>query len=318
MGLLLLLAAVTARAPFSPAEQYAAAGAHTRQLSGAAAAMTHAVPRAVVVGGPARTGAGLLLPGYRPSSDTEQPQPLAEESRRALAAAGPAQLPHPVTPAMVLCDAAWDAVLAVALVGIFALFPSWWRVPRTGMQALAMATSAGTYNSADVTGDGEVDSELQLDPAAEAERPGWRRALRKLQFWRSVSRAELVKLGAFVLLSYGCVSNFFMAICFSLSWYVHCKQYPGLFPLAPGQRAKFLLIYAGFYSINNLLRPLRVSLSIALAPAFERAVKFLERVTGLGRRGASALLVVLVNVIGTTSLLVFGASMATLLAGMSP
>ena len=131
----------------------------------------------------------------------------------------------------------------------------------------------------------------------------------------NLNRKQLMKLGVFVLLSYGCVSNCFVAMTFSTAWYLHCVQY-GLTPLAAGQWSKFLLIYVGCYAVNNLLRPLRVSIAIAIAPYFEKAVHFLEKKTGFGRRASSALLVFLVNVCGTCSLLFFGASVATVAAGL--
>uniref|UniRef100_A0A7S4CVG3 Uncharacterized protein n=1 Tax=Eutreptiella gymnastica TaxID=73025 RepID=A0A7S4CVG3_9EUGL len=131
----------------------------------------------------------------------------------------------------------------------------------------------------------------------------------------NLNRKQLMKLGVFVLLSYGCVSNCFMAVCFSVSWYLHCVQY-GLSPLAAGQWSKFLLIYVGVYAVNNVLRPLRVSIAIAIAPFFEKAVHFIERRTGFGRRASCAVLVFVVNILGTFSLLLCGASVASIAAGL--
>jgi hypothetical protein len=253
-------------------------------------------------------------------------RPLSTPLPGTLAAERQAVSRDPPTAPSPLVDLLIDAVImAVALVlggGISIPRAAGRRDPLGSLPPLGGAPHfAACASAAEVPGNPGADTAsgdgAPPTPETTAQVPWWRRLLGRLRFWRSVDKADLVKLGAFVLLSYGCVSNLFMAVCFSLSWYVHCKQFPGLFPLAAGQRGKFLLIYAGFYSINNLLRPIRVSLSIALAPYFERAVRGIQRVTGLGRRSASVVLVILVNVIGTTSLLVLGASLASLLASLS-
>jgi hypothetical protein len=81
--------------------------------------------------------------------------------------------------------------------------------------------------------------------------------------------------------------------------------------MAPGQWKSFLLIYSGFFAANNVLRPLRFSISLALSPVFNAKIQFLHERLHLRKATATALLVFLVNVVGTVSYLVLGLIVAT-------
>lgn len=129
------------------------------------------------------------------------------------------------------------------------------------------------------------------------------------------TKESLAKLGLNVLLAYGFVSNFSYVTCVIISWVAHGRKY-GKSPFAPGQWKYFLLIYSGLWAANNVIRPARFSLSLLISPAFEKLIKFFQDKLNLKKTTATALVVFVVNVIGTTSYLVFGLLTATRLAGV--
>ena len=128
-----------------------------------------------------------------------------------------------------------------------------------------------------------------------------------------LTKENIAKLGLNVLLAYGFVSNVSYVTCVILTWIAHGKTF-GVSPLAPGQWKAFLLIYSGFFAANNVLRPFRFSLSLALSPFFEKMVVGLVHRFSLKKSSAAALLVFLVNVVGTLWYLFFGLVIATRVA----
>eukprot|EP00953_Heterococcus_sp_UTEX-ZZ885_P021830 12148-Heterococcus_DN1.PRE.2 len=129
------------------------------------------------------------------------------------------------------------------------------------------------------------------------------------------NRQKLGKLGLYALLSYGFVSNASYAICLCVSWYLASKR-SGLSPLAPGQWQFFLTIYGSTFLINNVIRPFRLALSVALAPIFDRFIAAIMKRTGRSRGFATGVCVVLVNVIGTTVLMGSGIVLASAASGV--
>lgn len=89
------------------------------------------------------------------------------------------------------------------------------------------------------------------------------------------SRDSIAKLGGYILLSYGFVSNISYITCVIISWIIHGRA-TGLSPLAKGQWKPFLAIYAGLWAANNVLRPLRFSVSVVIAPFFETIIAFIQ------------------------------------------
>jgi hypothetical protein len=119
------------------------------------------------------------------------------------------------------------------------------------------------------------------------------------------SKEALSKMGLNALLSYGFVSNFSYVTCVLIAWAIHSKT-TGLSPIKPGQWKKFLGVYAGFFVLNNTLRPLRYTVSLLLSPIFENFIQVFQKRFNLGRVKATAVIVFLVNFIGTISYLVLG------------
>lgn len=69
----------------------------------------------------------------------------------------------------------------------------------------------------------------------------------------------------------------------------------------------FILI-AGFWTIQNFVRPLRFSVALAMAPVFERGISAISRATGFSRRNAFGVYLFILG--SVTSFLVFGSIFA--------
>lgn len=124
------------------------------------------------------------------------------------------------------------------------------------------------------------------------------------------SSKDLAKLGLNVLLAYGFVSNISYMTSIIIAWCIHGKR-TGLSPLATGQWKNFLAVYVGLFAANNIIRPLRFSLSLLLSPSFEKFVDIIQQRTKWNRASSIGLLVFLVNVCGTISYVVGGLFLTT-------
>ncbi len=129
------------------------------------------------------------------------------------------------------------------------------------------------------------------------------------------SRNALASLGLNALLAYGFVSNVSYISCLILSW-ISFSGSTKLSPLAPEQWKPFLAIYAGYWAINNILRPLRFSLSLVLTPAFNKLIDNVQKKTGWKRRAATASVIFGVNFCGTISYLTVGILFASAITGV--
>ena len=129
----------------------------------------------------------------------------------------------------------------------------------------------------------------------------------------SVNKESISKLGLNVLLAYGFVSNFSYITCLILAWVTHGKS-TGLSPLVSGQWKKFLLVYATFFAANNILRPLRFTLSVAITPASDKFIEVVQEKSGWTRRTSTGITIFLVNICGTFMYLFGGLFIATTIA----
>ncbi|KAG7366771.1 hypothetical protein IV203_029441 [Nitzschia inconspicua] len=128
-------------------------------------------------------------------------------------------------------------------------------------------------------------------------------------------RQRLGKAGLSVVLSYGFVSNMSYCVSVSVAWYIFCKR-TMLSPLAPGQWPKFLAVYSGFWVFNNIVRPIRFGLSVAISTQFDKVVQFIQDKFRVNKSVAIGLTVFFANVVGTTTLMCLGISIAASLAGV--
>eukprot|EP00752_Nemacystus_decipiens_P008404 g7514.t1 len=144
-----------------------------------------------------------------------------------------------------------------------------------------------------------------------------KRAFRRVArfFGAGQKMPNIKELGLYAILSYGFVSNTSYSICVGLAWFASSKK-SGLSPLAPGQWQVFLVSYAAFFAVNNILRVPRFALSVSLAPAFDRFIAFLMRKTGRRKAVATGLCVFLVNIVGTTTFMAVLILLASLFSGV--
>ncbi|GLI60744.1 hypothetical protein VaNZ11_002972, partial [Volvox africanus] len=106
-----------------------------------------------------------------------------------------------------------------------------------------------------------------------------------------LDKDKLAQLGMGAFASYGFISNVTYGICLGIAWISFVKA-TGKSPLAAGQWPAFLGFYAGLWTMQNFVRPLRFSLAIALAPVFERVILWISKKTGLKRRWSFGLYLV--------------------------
>jgi small basic protein len=188
------------------------------------------------------------------------------------------------------------------------------------------STEAAT--SASATDDDDTDSTVADSTEAatlasateeESSKLTFRERIKKL-WWKNddsslTTRQRLAKMGLAAVLSYGWVSNVSYAVCISLAWFGFSKK-TGLSPLAPDQWKPFIAVYAGFFVFNNVIRPLRLGLSIAISAYFDQVVAWVQRKTSFNKSVSIALVVFLFNIVGTISLMCFGITMASLASGV--
>jgi hypothetical protein len=151
--------------------------------------------------------------------------------------------------------------------------------------------------------------------------PAWKRVI---LFYRYNKRTEddgltfrqrLGKAGLSVVLSYGFVSNMSYCVSVSVAWYIFCKR-TLLSPLASGQWPKFLAVYSGFWVFNNIVRPLRFGLSVAISTQFDKVIKFIQDKFRVNKSVAIGLTVFFANVVGTTTLMCLGIYIAASMTGV--
>lgn len=133
--------------------------------------------------------------------------------------------------------------------------------------------------------------------------PGIWGKVKRLFVGEKLDRKRLAALGLGAVASYGFVSNLTYGTGMAVSWIAYVKQ-TGKSPLAGGQWKLFLKFFAGFWTLQHFLRPLRFTLSLAMAPFFDGIINFLQRKTGWKKRNAFGLYLAMFGTV--TSVLVFG------------
>lgn len=66
----------------------------------------------------------------------------------------------------------------------------------------------------------------------------------------------------------------------------------------------------------NVIRPARFAFAMAISPYFERLRKYISMKFGVSPRGATVLVIVFVNLLGTCSLMAAGVGLASVLSGV--
>jgi hypothetical protein len=198
-----------------------------------------------------------------------------------------------------------------------------------------MASSSSI--SAPTEGDGQISLEstgidTTIDDRIPEQRAGWIKQIRQkiVQLRQSIGslysrnknddgltfRQRLAKMGLATILSYGFVSNMSYAVTVSCAWYIHNIQ-TKCSPLLPGQWKQFLIVYSGFWIFNNIVRPIRLALSIGIvAPQFDRVLNYIQNKFNVSRTIAIAITVFMANVVGTISAMSVGIVIASMLSGV--
>jgi len=129
-------------------------------------------------------------------------------------------------------------------------------------------------------------------------------------------RQLLVKMGTSVVLAYGFTSNFSNICLVIVSWYMFWMR-TGLSPLSQGQWGAYLLTLIALYAtVGNLLRPVRVIVAAAIGPTFDDIVAWMQAKLNINKPLAIATTCLLINGIGSATLLTAGMVGASLLTGM--
>ncbi|KXZ42942.1 hypothetical protein GPECTOR_110g235 [Gonium pectorale] len=133
--------------------------------------------------------------------------------------------------------------------------------------------------------------------------PGLLGRVKRFFLGDKLDKDKLAQLGMGAFASYGFISNVTYGICLGIAWLGFVKA-TGKSPLAAGQWPAFLAFYAGLWTMQNIVRPLRFSLAIALAPVFERIILWISARTGLDKKWAFGLY--LTAFAATTCVVLFG------------
>jgi len=184
--------------------------------------------------------------------------------------------------------------------------------------------STGNVNSDNEEDDDDDDKDYTktVSVSISSEVPLWKRVVFFYKYKKTnddddglTFKQKLANMGLSALLSYGFVSNMSYCVSVGLAWFGFSKQ-TGLSPLAPGQWKKFLAVYAGFYVFNNIVRPIRLAISVGVTPYFDKAVAKVQRKTGLKKSLSIGIVVFLANICGTTSLMGLAIWIASIAAGV--
>jgi len=189
-------------------------------------------------------------------------------------------------------------------------------------QSISFAASSDSTGSVNNDNEEDGDDDYTKTVSISPEVPLWKRVVFFYKYKKTdddddglTFRQKLAKMGLSALLSYGFVSNMSYCVSIGLAWFGFSKK-TGLSPLAPGQWKKFLGVYAGFYVFNNIVRPIRLAISVGVTPYFDKAVATVERKTGLKKSLSIGIVVFLANICGTTSLMSLAIWIASLAAGV--
>ncbi|CAE7755293.1 unnamed protein product, partial [Symbiodinium microadriaticum] len=126
------------------------------------------------------------------------------------------------------------------------------------------------------------------------------------RWWQKNAKMDsksLRKMGLMCLLSYGFVSNVNALLLILLATYRSIVA-TGASPLAsPVALKQFGITWAGLYVISNIVRPVRISIALAISQPFDNMVNWLQEKLSCKRWMAVGLVVLLLNVVLTIAFL---------------
>ncbi|CAK9014856.1 Hypothetical protein (Fragment) [Durusdinium trenchii] len=157
------------------------------------------------------------------------------------------------------------------------------------------------------------ETEDVKDSAESTKTSGFRR------WWKKTAKIDakaLRKMGLMCLLSYGFVSNVNALLLILLATYRSILA-TGASPLASKASLKqFGITWAGLYVISNIVRPVRISIALAISKPFDKLVKFFEEKLKCKRWMAIGAVVLFLNVFLTIALLWGGMILVSSLTGV--
>ena len=77
-----------------------------------------------------------------------------------------------------------------------------------------------------------------------------------------------------------------------------------------------MAVYAGFWVFNNIIRPARLAVAVAVSPKFDLVVNNIQDRFGVSRGVAIGITVIVANLIGTTAFMCAGILAASVAAGV--
>lgn len=152
---------------------------------------------------------------------------------------------------------------------------------RSHVPVASMSGAAPEPNAASVRGDGK--------DVIDAAKPSALQRLKRFFIGDKLDKQRLAELGMGAFAAYGVISNLNACVLMTIAWMTVVGQ-TGMTPFAPGNWAKFIGIYAGLWITTNFLRPIRLSLALAAAASFDRAIGFIQSKTNAKKPVAFGLL----------------------------
>jgi hypothetical protein len=132
-----------------------------------------------------------------------------------------------------------------------------------------------------------------------------------------IDKATIASLGGAALLSYGLISNLFYVSSLLGAMYTACKLHSASPLISKPAMQTFVTTYFGLWMIQNVLRPARMGLSVAISPQTDKIVDFFRKyVPGNKKTLAFALTVFCVNVLGTFAYMFGGFFLITAITGV--
>lgn len=129
------------------------------------------------------------------------------------------------------------------------------------------------------------------EPSGEDAAPSFWTKARNAIFGGKLDKERIKALGLGAVLSYGFVSNTTYGACIVIAWVTHVKR-TGLTPLAPGQWPGFLAVYAGLWAMQNILRPIRFTVAVAMTPFVDRLMTYVQNKLSVSKGKSFALLLI--------------------------
>ena len=159
-----------------------------------------------------------------------------------------------------------------------------------------------------------------VPPADEPASQGFRSRVKKLF---SFDKDKLKRSGVDAVFTYGVVSNINVGFTVALAWSTFSKT-SGMSPLAPGQWKPFLATYLAIYAtLGTLLRPVRLAIAVGATPIYSNFVlrvrdllPFRSSRPALNRSLALFVVSGVLNVCGTSGIILFGAWIAGVISGV--